>query len=1048
MHSALTAAFALLLAPAAAAAPQITWTGAASADVFEEANWDLTGSTVTSIDPGVPVDADVLVDQAPAALEIPALPNQMRLELAAGRTLTLRASTIVALEDDGIGGAITVEVRDGASFEPYFVVGGVHVDVDATSAVVLGGPGDPLNGSTLDITAGATARFAQESPASFLSEHLAKVTVDGAPAAPGQNLAVVAWGAAGCELVVLQPTSADADDDLLSDDDEVHVHGTDPNDPDTDGDGCPDGFEVARGLDPLDDGSRVDRPNIVFVLVDDLGWGDLGVLFQNGLAGPKRLHTPYLDRMAAEGALLARHWCPASVCAPSRASFLTGLHQGHATVRDNQFDKALGPGHNVATTLRRAGYATALIGKFGLQGSGSSAATWPAYPTNVGFDTFFGYVRHGDGHNHYPDHDTPARPRKEVWWDAAEVSADLDRCYTTDLWTARAKAHITDHVQSGSRRPFFLFLAHDTPHAALQVPTGPYPAGSGATGGVQWTGTPGQMINTATGTIDSYLHPDYANQPWSEGDRRFATMVRRLDAGIGDLLDTLVDLGIDGETLVVLTSDNGPHEESYIPGVGYRANGFDSFGPFDGIKRCTWEGGVRVPTIAWWPGRIPAGRVDDTPSQFHDWLPTFTELAGWTTPARTDGVSMVPLLTGVGERREGTVYVEYRSNSSTPNYAEFDPSHRGRTRGQAQAIVLDRYKGIRVGVDSHADPFEIYDLVADPRETTDLAGSSPAFTALEQRMRDRVLQIRRREPSATRPYDSALVPPAPPTVARPGLVVSTHEGLWPWAPEFRDMDPLDTRPVAGLDAASHLTRDTHAGLLYEGFLAVPADGEWTFTLESDAGAVLHLHDILVADEDESRGAFASPRALRLAAGLHPIRLAYRTAETAPALTLRWSGPGVAGSEVPASAWFRADTSIGAVGCPGEPNSTGASGRLYIEGSPVAAENDVTLRAEGLPAGAFGLFVVSDTSGFVTAPGGSEGNLCLGGDIGRFTGPGQVGSADAEGALELAVDLTAVPTPTGSLAILQFQTWHFQTWYRDATPLPASNFTSSAVVTFL
>lgn len=1039
---------ALALAPAALATPQVTWTGAASADVFVEANWDLSGTAVTAIDPDVPVDADVLVDQASAPLEIPALVNQMRFELGAGRTLTLRGSAVVALEDDGVGGAALVEVRDGSAFEPYFVVGGIHIDVDASSAVVLGGPGDPLNGSTLDTTLGATVRFAQESPAAFLSEHLSKVTVDGAPAVVGQNLAVLPWGGVGCELAVLQPTAGDADDDLLSDDDEVNVHGTDPNDADSDDDGCPDGFEVARGLDPLDPQSRADRPNIVFVLVDDLGWGDLGVLFQNGVQGAKRLHTPSLDRMAAEGALLTRHWCPASVCAPSRASFLTGLHQGHATVRDNQFDKALGPGHNVATTLRRAGYATAHIGKFGLQGNGNSAATWPAYPTKIGFDTFFGYVRHGDGHNHYPDHDTPARPRKQVWWDNAEVSADLDRCYTTDLWTARAKAHIAEHVQSGTEQPFFLYLGHDTPHAALQVPTGPYPAGSGASGGVQWTGTPGQMINTAAGTIDSYIHPDYANQPWSEGDRRFATMVRRLDAGIGDLLDTLVDLGIDGETLVVLSSDNGPHEESYIPGVGYAANGFDSFGPFDGIKRCTWEGGVRVPTIAWWPGRVPAGRVDDTPSQFHDWLPTFTELAGWTTPARTDGVSMLPLLTGVGERREGTVYVEYRSNSSTPNYAEFDPSHRGRARGQAQAIVLDGYKGIRVGVDDHADAFEIYDLTNDPRETTDLAGSSPAFAALEQRMRDRVLQIRRREPSATRPYDSALVPPAPPMRARPGLLVATHEGLWPWTPEFRDLEPIGTRPVVGLDAAAHLTRTTHAGLAYAGFIEIPTAGEWTFTLESDAGAVLHLHDILVADEDESRVGFPAPRALRLAAGLHPVRLAYRTAEADPLLALRWSGPGVAAAEIPESAWFRADASIGAVGCPGEANSTGASGRLYVEGSPVVTGNDVTLRAEGLPPGAFALFVVSDTAGFVTAPGGSEGNLCLGGDIGRFTGPGQVRPASADGAVDLPIDLSAVPTPTGYLPVVQFQTWFFQAWYRDATPLPASNFTASTVVTFL
>ncbi len=384
--------------------------------------------------------------------------------------------------------------------------------------------------------------------------------------------------------------------------------------------------------------SAAPRPNIVFILCDDLGFGDVGAFYQNQRAAMKdraipSFGTPNIDTLARDGVKLMQHYSGAPVCAPSRASLLTGLTQGHATVRDNQFDKALDDSHTLGTVLKQAGYATAAIGKWGLQGgdwqnpknknppldaSASSKAaeyaTWDSFPTKRGFDYFFGYVRHVDGHFHYPKEDG-----REVWQNDREVASDLDKCYTSDLWTAQAKKWITDQTRGNPKQPFFVYLAYDTPHAKLQNPPCPYPSGGGLHGGVQWTGKPHAMLNTATGEPDSYMFPEYGKAtwdhdrnpatpevPWPDVQQRYANDVRRIDAGVGDVLQLLTDLKIDNNTLVVFTSDNGPSIESYIEGEPYEPTFFRGYGPFDGIKRDTWEGGMREPTLARWPAMIPA----------------------------------------------------------------------------------------------------------------------------------------------------------------------------------------------------------------------------------------------------------------------------------------------------------------------------------------------------------------------------------------------------------------------------------------------------------
>ncbi|GAA5495304.1 hypothetical protein Rhal01_01479 [Rubritalea halochordaticola] len=641
-------------------------------------------------------------------------------------------------------------------------------------------------------------------------------------------------------------------------------------------------------------------PNIIFILTDDLGYGDLGVLFQNNKAGTKKMSTPELDAMAGEGMILNRHYTPAPVCAPARASLLLGVHQGHSNVRDNQFDKALEDNHTLASTLQAAGYYTAIIGKYGLQGSGSNPTGWPAYPTKRGFDYFYGYVRHGDGHTHYPDHVTASRGTKEVWENNNEISDDLDKCYTTDLFTARAKKLIIDETNNNPNRPFFLYLAYDTPHAALQLPTVAYPSGKGLTGGLQWNGTAGSMINTATGTIDSYRNPLYTGNGWSDGDERFATMVTRIDDCVGDLVQTLKDLNIDDNTIIVFTSDNGPHSESYISGIGHNPTAFQSYGPFEGEKRDTHEGGIRMPTLAWGPTRVQANTITNQLSQFHDWLPTFCDFAGIDAPARSDGVSLVPTLTGSGSQREPITYVEYSVGGNTPNYYT---NHGGTSRNQSQVIYLDGYKGIRNNVTSHSQDFRIYDTLSDEPEAVNLAGSSTYFTTLQQRMKDRVLQIRQPNSSASRAYDSELVP-AINTATESGIEVSKFEGSWTWVPEFQAMTPLSTVDTTTI-STSHLTTNTDAGLLYTGYIDIPEDGTWTFYTTSDEGTILRIHDSLVIDDDFNHSGSEASGTIQLKAGLHPFRLYYRTAADTPALSLSWSGPSTAKAIIPDSELYRA-----------------------------------------------------------------------------------------------------------------------------------------------
>jgi uncharacterized sulfatase len=622
------------------------------------------------------------------------------------------------------------------------------------------------------------------------------------------------------------------------------------------------------------------KPNIIFILTDDLGYGDIGVLYQNNRKEEgKAFHqTPHLDQMATDGMLLTRHYVPAAVCAPSRASLLRGVHQGNAEIRNNQFDKALPDNHTLASVLKEAGYATSIIGKYGLQGKdGDSPATWDAYPTKRGFDYFFGYVQHRAGHNHYPAHDVRERPAVPLYVGDQEISSRLRGCYTTDLFTAVAKKWIVDHKNSNPDKPFFMYLAYDTPHAGLEVASSPYPDGGGLNGGVQWIGEEGNFINTVTDTIDNYIFPEYRNPAWPESQQRFASMVRRIDNSVGDLFQLLEDLGIEDNTLVIFTSDNGPHKESY--GYGdYDPTMFESFGELDGIKRDTWEGGIRVPAIVKWPVKIAAGTRDKTPAQFQDWLPTFAAIAGLPSPANTDGVSLLPLLTGDGERAPGKVYIEYSVFGQTPLYPSFHESHKGQSRAEMQVIYLDGYKGVRYNIQSAEDDFLIYDTELDPGETNNLAGTSDYFIDLQKEMKTRVLQWRHPSNEAVRPYDSI---PVPAVIVEEelttGMKFKQYDTRVPWTP---DISTLDSKPVKEgiLEDFSGIKKMDSENLVVslEAFIDIPETGEYQFTLKTNGNLVIRLHDALLFDADKSyepNSVITQKRFLEK--GLHPFKLVYR-----------------------------------------------------------------------------------------------------------------------------------------------------------------------------
>jgi uncharacterized sulfatase len=443
------------------------------------------------------------------------------------------------------------------------------------------------------------------------------------------------------------------------------------------------------------------RPNLVLILADDLGYGDLGCF------GSQRIQTPNLDRMAAEGMKLTDFYAGCTVCAPSRCVLMTGRHSGRAAVRGNAGQgrdaarQSLPAGSvTVASVLQQAGYATAMFGKWGLGELGS-----PGHPLKQGFDTFYGYLNQTHAHNYYPeflisDHDTvPLRNRTaRAWLDSpkaakapkgsgwAEPGERVD--YSHDLIFTRALEWLEQHHD----RPFFLYLPFTLPHANNEASAG--------------TGN-GQEIPD---------HGLYADRDWPEPDKGQAAMVSRLDRDVGTLLRKLTGYGIDRRTLVLFSSDNGPHREG-----GNRPDFFQASGPFQGTKRSLHEGGIRVPTLAWWPGHIAPGSSSAHPAYFGDLLATACDLAKLPVPSDLDSLSFLPTLTGKGNQAAHRwLYWEFHE------------------QGTRQAVRFGNWKAIREPMPN--GPIRLYDLHNDPAERTDLAATLPEKTREAARLLDEAHQ--------------------------------------------------------------------------------------------------------------------------------------------------------------------------------------------------------------------------------------------------------------------------------------------------------------------
>ena len=401
---------------------------------------------------------------------------------------------------------------------------------------------------------------------------------------------------------------------------------------------------------------QMDRPNIVFILVDDLGYGDLTSY------GQEKIKSYHLDRMAAEGLRFTSAYAGSTVCAPSRSALMTGLHTGHTRIRGNA-KVPLGTNDlTVAELLQKSGYTTALIGKWGLGNEGTTGE-----PNRKGFTEFFGYMDQTHAHNYYPDH---------LWRNGMklplEANADGKKgIYAPDMF-ARAAVNFVNQYRDV---PFFLYFALTLPHAHNELGR-----------------------KTGNGMEIASDHP-YGEFDWPQTEKNKAAMITRIDVYVGMILDAIKKQGLDEQTIVIFSSDNGPHKEG-----GVDPAFFKSSGPLRGIKRDLYEGGIRVPAIVRWPGQIAPGTTSDFPWAFWDFLPTACELAKVPLPEgrKLDGQSIMPTLLGQTQKPHEFLYWEF---------------HEG---GSQQAVRTGDWKAVR----KFGGPLELYNLKTDLGETNNVASAN------------------------------------------------------------------------------------------------------------------------------------------------------------------------------------------------------------------------------------------------------------------------------------------------------------------------------------
>ncbi|MCF7847269.1 MAG: arylsulfatase [Kiritimatiellales bacterium] len=447
------------------------------------------------------------------------------------------------------------------------------------------------------------------------------------------------------------------------------------------------GLTVAAGAGAFAPTER--KPNMIYILLDDAGYGDFGCY------GQRKIETPVIDKLAREGMKFTNHYAGCTVCAPSRCALMTGYHTGHSYVRGNKEMVTEGQHPIPADTvtipkvLKQAGYATGLVGKWGLGAPGTHGE-----PNRQGFDYFFGFNCQRRAHKHYP----PTLNENGKTVELPYNRYGSRHTYVQDLFRQKGIEFITQNKD----KPFFLYLALNTPHAELLAPRDGLWEKYAAKG---WPET--AFVEDTQGRAGDDLIGAYASQDFP--NVAYATMVSRIDRDIGKLMECLKQCGIDDNTVVMFTSDNGPHQEG-----GCQPEFFNSNGPFSGVKRDLLDGGIRMPFIVRWPGRIKPGATSNHLSAFWDVLPTCAELAGIPAPQGIDGLSFAPTLLGKGGQRQH----EYL-------YWEFHRSAFGKPAVN-QAIRRGDWKAIRRGLTKGAKPPVIlFNLKDDVEELSDVAKQYP-----------------------------------------------------------------------------------------------------------------------------------------------------------------------------------------------------------------------------------------------------------------------------------------------------------------------------------
>lgn len=420
------------------------------------------------------------------------------------------------------------------------------------------------------------------------------------------------------------------------------------------------------------------KPNIIFIFADDLGYGEIGCY------GQQKIETPNIDQLAKNGMKFNQFYAGTTVCGPSRASLLTGLHTGHTVIRGNKPFPPEGqvplPASTItfANYLQQNGYATAAFGKWGLgfnQNSGD--------PNKKGFDLFYGYNDQSLAHDYYPP---------SLWKNYEKIDLSINKTHDSIYSAALIHQQAIEYIRQSTGKPFFIYLPYTLPHGDV---IGPHDS---------LYDYYKQKFNEQPLTGEALKTRPHNMKPEPYPHAQFAAMIGRLDLYVGEIVKTLKEKGLTENTLIIFTSDNGPHKEN-----GGDPVFFNSSGIFKGIKRDLYEGGIRVPFIAYWPGKIKPA-VTEQPAALWDIYPTFLQLAGVNAKDKVDGFSLTPLLLNKGKQKTHSYF-----------YWEFHEND-GR-----QAVRWGNWKGVRLNVGKEGQaPIELYDLSVDPSEQNNVAAKNPA----------------------------------------------------------------------------------------------------------------------------------------------------------------------------------------------------------------------------------------------------------------------------------------------------------------------------------